>query len=356
MDATLLADCPPPLQHKSSRMAWHAAREALAQSGIERAQVALALCAAIGWSSPAAELLETNLSNKEKQSHWQQDPAYAASQPGESARQLHQLLNCTGPLLTDHAACAAGLHSVIHAARLIRSGRVQACLAGAADSRVSPTGIISYARLGVLNTADNDTPARASRPFNTDRQGFIIGEGAGFLVLESLDHAIQRGAVILGELAGWALSNDADDLTDPLADGSGAMHCIRQCLDQAGMTAREVDYINAHGTSTINNDRMEALAYRSLWQPGASPAISSTKSMIGHLSMASAAVESVITLGALQQGILPPTLNLTDPDPVTAGLNLVGITPEKRPIQVALKTAFGLGGQNAAVLWKKWSP
>lgn len=332
VDPATLASAPARFRSKSARMAWAAATEALSQSGA----TPNALCAAIGWSAPP------------------EDSAHE-SQPGASAQDLYDDLNCTGSLLTDHAACSAGLHAFAHATRLILSGEASTCLAGASDSRVHPMGIISYARLGVLNTSDNDHAAQASRPFNWDREGFVVGEGAGFLMLESLEHARQRGAIILGELAGWALTNDADNLTDPKLDGSGAIECIQSCLERSGNTLQEIDYLNAHGTSTPNNDQMESTAYRSLWPDGNGPAISSSKSMIGHLSMASGAVESLITLGALQRGMLPPTLNLTNPDPVTSGLNLIGPEVANRPIQTALKTSFGLGGQNAAIIWKKWS-
>ncbi|MEM6884172.1 MAG: beta-ketoacyl-[acyl-carrier-protein] synthase family protein [Verrucomicrobiota bacterium] len=332
VDPAALESAPEPFQSKTARMAWVAATEAQSQAGSKPD----ALCAAIGWAAPPDDV--TN-----------------EAQPGASAQDLYAALGCSGPLLTDHAACSAGLHAFAHAARLIRSGKATTCLAGAADSRVHPMGIISYARLGVLNTSDNGRAARASRPFNWDRAGFIVGEGTGFLMLESLEHAQQRKAPILGELAGWALANDADNLTDPRLDGTGAIECIQNCLERSGCSLQEIDYLNAHGTSTLNNDQMEATAYRSLWPDADGPAISSSKSMIGHLSMASGAVESLITLGVLQQGILPPTLNLTNPDPITRELNLIGPEPVQRPIRTALKTSFGLGGQNAAIIWKKWS-
>lgn len=332
VDSATLPSAPPCLHSKAAGMAWLAANEALSQSGGNPE----ALCAAIGWSAPP-------------------DGSAHESQPGASARDLQNELHCSGPLLTDHAACSAGLHAFAHAARLIRCGEVSACLAGAADSRVHPVGIISYARLGVLNTTDNDNATRASRPFNWNRAGFVVGEGAGFLMLESLEHAQQRKADILGELAGWALSNDADHLTDPKLDGSGAVQCIQCCLKHSGCRLEEIDYLNAHGTSTLHNDQMESSAYRSLWPDNDGPWISSSKSMTGHLSMASGAVESIITLGALQRSILPPTLNLNHPDPVTSGLNLIGPQPLKHPARTALKTSYGLGGQNAAIVWKKWS-
>ena len=331
VDDAHLSSAPEAIHSKAARMAWLAANEAMTQSGLSPA----ALCAAIGWSAPP-----------EASPH--------ESQPGASARDLQLRLNIPGPLITDHAACSAGLHAFAHAARMIRSGEVTHCLAGASDSRVHPVGIISYARLGVLNTSDNEHAEYASRPFHRERAGFVVGEGAGFLMLESLTHAEQRGATILGELKGWALTNDADNLTDPKLDGTGALHCIQSCVEHSGCSLQGIHYVNAHGTSTLNNDQMEANAYRTLWPNGDGPAISSSKSMIGHLSMASGVVESIITLGALQQGMLPPTLNLTDPDPVTQGLNLIGPQPIKQQIRTALKTSYGLGGQNAAIIWEKW--
>jgi len=332
VDPSSLSSVPKRFQSKAAQMAWVAASEATRVSDLRPE----GLCAAIGWSAPP-------------------DDFPRESQPGASAQDLHDELECSGPLLTDHAACSAGLHAFAHAARLIRSGQLSTCLAGASDSRVHPMGIIGYARLGVLNTSDTAQAAHASRPFNVDREGFVVGEGAGFLMLESLEHAQQRGAAILGELASWALTNDADNLTDPKLDGSGATQCILRCLERSGHRLRGIDYLGAHGTSTLNNDQMEARAYLNLWPEGDSPPISSSKSMLGHLSMASVAVESIITLGALQQGTLPPTLNLTKPDPVTRGLNLIGPDPIQQSIKTALKTSFGLGGQNAAILWEKWS-
>lgn len=344
---SILEGAPQKYASKASRMAWHAAHEAIQQSGTQPQ----ALAAAIGWSAPDSALLE---SGPDKIEQWNASPFFTESEPGHSAQQLYHELHCKGPLFTDHAACSAGLHSFAHAARVIRSGEVKTCLAGASDSRVHPAGIIGYARLGVLNTEDAGSTSRASRPFNRDRSGFVVGEGAGFLVLEALDHALARGATILGELKGWALTNDAHNLTDPASDGSGAVTCIKKCLQHAGCHPSDIHYINAHGTSTRNNDHMESKAYRTLWPTQQSPYISATKSIIGHLSMASSAVESLVTLGALDRGILPPTLNYTDPDPVTSELNIIGSQPLHQPVQTALKTAYGLGGQNAAIVLERW--
>lgn len=341
------------LQGKAGRMAWSAAGEALAQADLDPESTQVGWSAAVGWTPPAIDQLR-ELSNSHPGDTQEWISRFPEASPGYAEKVLGQALHLHGPQVADHAACAAGIHAFVHAARAIRQGRCSVFLAGASDARCHPLGILGYSRLGALATDFHDDPIRASRPFDAERSGFVIGEGAGFLVLESLEHARQRGAEPLAELAGWALGNDADRITDPRADGGGAIQCVRVALERAGCRPDEIDYLNAHGTSTPQNDRMESLAYSQIFgTSGNRPVIGSSKSMIGHLSMASSAVESIAALETLRSQTIPPNLNLETPLPEGRGLRFAPGEAIGEKVEVVLKTAFGLGGQNAAIIWHR---
>lgn len=266
--------------------------------------------------------------------------------------QIAQLFGMQGPSLCVSTACATGNHSIGEAWRCIRAGDADVILAGGAEAAVNPLGLCGFAVMRALSRR-NDDPAGASRPFDRDRDGFVMGEGAGVLVLEELEHARARGAAILAELVGYGLSNDAHHDTAPAPGGAGAVRCMRMALRSAGLTPERVGYVNAHGTSTSFNDASETQAIKTVFGDHARRlAVSSTKSVTGHLLGAAGGVEAVASVMALSTGWLPPTANLQNPDP-ECDLDYV---PEARKAdpEVALSNAFGFGGANASLIFKRY--
>jgi 3-oxoacyl-[acyl-carrier-protein] synthase II len=225
-------------------------------------------------------------------------------------------------------------------------------LAGGAEAAISRLGIAGFNACRALSTAFNDTPTKASRPYDKDRDGFVMGEGAGIVVLEELEHAKARGAKIYGEVTGYGLSGDAYHITAPSEDGDGGYRAMQMAVKRAGISPSDIDYVNAHGTSTMA-DAIEAGAVERLLGNAASKtAMSSTKSSIGHLLGAAGSVEAIFCLLAMRDGMVPPTLNLDNPDVVTA-LNLVPHTAQKREVNIAMSNSFGFGGTNAALILSK---
>jgi len=258
-----------------------------------------------------------------------------------------------GPLGTPVTACAAGLQAIGDAMRLIASGEADIALAGGTEACVDPLGLGGFAAARALSTR-NDAPEEASRPFDRDRDGFVMGEGAGLVVLESLEHARARGAKPLVELTGYGTSADAYHLTAGPEDGSGAARSMRACLQMAGSDGSDVDYVNAHATSTPVGDRGEIAALRQIFGTRIPEvAISSTKSAIGHLLGAAGGVEAVFTAMSLLTGVLPPTLNLHTPDKGMEDLDLTPLKAAKRDINHALCNGFGFGGVNATLSMKR---
>jgi 3-oxoacyl-[acyl-carrier-protein] synthase II len=255
-----------------------------------------------------------------------------------------------GPSYATTSACASGAHAIADAARLIRLGEVDAAIAGGAEAAVTPLGVGGFTALRALSTRNGD-PAGASRPFDADRDGFVIAEGAGMLMLEEFDSARRRGAPIVCELLGSGSTSDAYHLTQPSPDGSGAERAMREALANGGIDASQVNYVNAHGTSTGYGDRQEALALSRVVSKGC--LISSTKSMMGHLLGAAGGVEAVICALALQRGTAPPTKNLdrVDPELAQLGLDFVPGTAREAALEVALSNSFGFGGTNASLLF-----
>jgi 3-oxoacyl-[acyl-carrier-protein] synthase II len=255
-----------------------------------------------------------------------------------------------GPNYTVTSACASGAHAIADAARLIRYGEVDAAIAGGAEAAVSPLGVGGFTALRALSTR-NESPEAASRPFDSDRDGFVIGEGAGMLMLEEYESARRRGAPILCELLGSGSTSDAHHLTQPAPDGNGAERAMREALTNAGISGDRVDYVNAHGTSTLPGDRQEALAIARVVRAGC--LVSSTKSMTGHLLGAAGGVEAVISVLALRDGAAPPTRNLDKLDPELAGLSLDFVPHEARraKLEIALSNSFGFGGTNASLVF-----
>ena len=270
-----------------------------------------------------------------------------------AAGQVSIRMGATGPNSATCTACSASAHAVGDAFETIRRGAADVMVAGGAEAAITPLGVGGFAAMRALSTR-NDEPTRACRPFDRDRDGFIIGEGAGVVVLEEHDRAASRGAAIYAELVGYGMSADAFHLTAPAADGAGAQRVMRAAIDQAGITPDQVDYINAHGTSTPFNDRIETLAIKRCFGDHARRlAVSSTKSMIGHTLGAAGGLEAGIAALTVRDQLIAPTVNLENPDP---DCDLDYVPNVKRPaaITYALSNSFGFGGTNAALLFKRY--
>jgi 3-oxoacyl-[acyl-carrier-protein] synthase II len=254
-----------------------------------------------------------------------------------------------GPNFAPVSACATSAHAIGEAWRMIRDGDADAFLAGGSEAAVVPLGLGGFGAMKALSTR-NDEPERASRPFDKGRDGFVMGEGAGVLVLEELEHAKKRGARIYCELLGYGLTADAYHMTSPLPNGEGAQRCMRMALAKAGLNIEDIDYINAHGTSTPVGDLCEVRAIKAVFGEHAKKlAISSTKSMTGHLLGAAGVVESVACAMSIRTGVVAPTINLEDPEE-ECDLNFTALTAQERPVRVALNNSFGFGGHNASLV------
>jgi 3-oxoacyl-[acyl-carrier-protein] synthase II len=259
-----------------------------------------------------------------------------------------------GPNHAVVTACSTGAHSIGDAARMIKDGDADIMLAGGAEATICPIGIAGFAQARALSTNFNDEPARASRPYDEARDGFVMGEGAGVVVLEEYEHAKARGAKIYAEVVGYGLSGDAYHVTAPHPEGSGAYRAMEMALKKAGMTPGNIDYINAHGTSTPLGDELELGAVRRLFGDAiATVSMSSTKSAIGHLLGGAGAVESIFCILAMRDQVAPPTLNLDNPSAGCEGVDLVPHKAKKRPIKAVLNNSFGFGGTNASLVFKQ---
>jgi 3-oxoacyl-[acyl-carrier-protein] synthase II len=258
-----------------------------------------------------------------------------------------------GPNLSTVSACATATHSIGDAVRLIEYGDADVMLAGGAEASITPTAIAGFSNAKALSTR-NDDPQAASRPWDADRDGFVVGEGAGVVVLEELETAKARGARIYAEVAGFGMSSDAHHITSPQPDGSGASLCMSNCLRNAGLDTSDVDYVNAHGTSTQLGDLAETVAIKKTFNTHATKiAVSSTKSMIGHLLGAAGGVEAAFTVLSLYHQIAPPTINLDSPDP-ECDLDYVPNQAREMDIRVALSNSFGFGGTNGTLAFKRF--
>jgi len=273
--------------------------------------------------------------------------------PNMAAGQVAILFGAKGPNTAICTACAAGNHAIGEAFRLIREGRVKAMICGGTESIITPLCVAGFCVMKALSTRNNE-PEKASRPFDAKRDGFVIAEGCGILILEELEHAQKRGARIYAELIGYGLNADAYHMTAPPPDGEGAVKCMEMALHDAGIDPSQVDYINAHGTSTPLNDISETKAIKRVFKEHAYKLmISSTKSMTGHLLGGAGGLEAVITVLSLYEGIVPPTINLEEPDS-ECDLDYVPNQARKANIKIALSNAFGFGGTNACLVFKKW--
>ena len=260
-----------------------------------------------------------------------------------------------GPNHAVVTACSTGAHAIGDAARMVALGDADVMVAGGAESPVNRLALAGFAALRALSTAFNDQPTRASRPYDKDRDGFVMGEGAGAVVLEDLEHAKARGAKIYAEVIGYGMSGDAYHITAPAPDGDGAYRCMTMAVKRAGITTADIDYINAHGTSTPLGDEIELGAVQKLVGNNAGTiSMSSTKSCIGHLLGAAGAVEAIFSILAIRDGVAPPTINLDNPS-VETPIDLVPHKARKRDIDVALSNSFGFGGTNASLIFRRYN-
>lgn len=261
-----------------------------------------------------------------------------------------------GPNHSAVTACSTGAHAIGDASRMIALGDADVMVAGGAESAVNRIGIAGFCACRALSTGFNDTPEKASRPYDKDRDGFVMGEGAGVVVLEELEHALARGARIYAEVVGYGMSGDAYHITSPSEDGDGAYRCMQAALNRAGIAAADLDYINAHGTSTPLGDEIELRAVeRLLANAPKRPSMSSTKSATGHLLGAAGAIEAIFTVLAIRDQIAPPTINLDNPS-VETEIDLVPHVARKREIDYALSNSFGFGGTNASLVLRRYHP
>ncbi|MGD9019311.1 MAG: beta-ketoacyl-ACP synthase II [Desulfuromonadales bacterium] len=269
-----------------------------------------------------------------------------------AAGQISILHGAKGPNIAPVSACATGTHAIGDAFRMIQRGDADAVISGGSESTVCPLGIGGFSVMKALSTR-NDDPVAASRPFDKNRDGFVMGEGSGIVVLEEYESAKKRGARIYAEVLGYGLTADAHHLTAPSPGGEGAARCMQMALDTAGLNPEDVDYINAHGTSTPFNDLYETMAIKSVFGDHARKLmISSTKSMTGHLLGAAGGVEAIFSLLAMARGVVPPTINYTEPDP-ECDLDYVPNEARQTDVKVAISNSLGFGGTNATILFRK---
>ena len=263
-------------------------------------------------------------------------------------------LNLQGPCITVATACASGTDAIGDALRWIREGRADLMMAGGTEAAITPLGLASFCVLQAVSTKFNDTPEKASRPFDAARDGFVMGEGAGLLIMEELEHAKKRGAKIYAEVAGYGCTCDANHLTAPHPEGRGAVKAMRLAVEDAGLAPADIDYINAHGTSTPVNDPVETKAIKDVFGEQARKLkVSSTKSMIGHLLGAAGGVEGIVTVLALQEQFYPATRNYETPDPA-CDLDYVPNKGYNAPMRAAISNSFGFGGHNGVICFKRY--
>jgi len=267
--------------------------------------------------------------------------------------QISIAFGAKGPNISIETACAAGSHAVGDAFKLIQSGVADAMITGGVEATVTPLAVSGFNAMRAISTR-NDEPEKASRPFDRDRDGFVLAEGSGILILEALDHALQRGTPILAEILGYGLTADAYHIAAPAPFGEGMARCIKMALDDAGLTPGDVDYINAHGTSTDLNDKCETQAIKTVFgEHSYKLAVSSTKSMTGHLLGGAGGVEAAFTVLTLHRGVIPPTINYENPDP-DCDLDYVPNASRRADVRVALSNSFGFGGTNATLVFRRY--
>jgi len=273
----------------------------------------------------------------------------------EAPGQISMRFGAKGPNSSVVTACATGNHNIGDAWKIIQRGDADAILAGGVESTITPLAVSGFNAMKALSTR-NSEPERASRPFDKDRDGFVMGEGSGIILLEEMEQALKRGAKIYAEIVGYGLTGDAYHITAPAPDGEGAARCMAMAIRDAGIRPEEVDYINAHGTSTDYNDLYETIAIKTVFKEHARKVpISSTKSMTGHLLGGAGGVESIFTILTITRGVIPPTINYETPDP-NCDLDYVPNVARQAEVRVALSNSFGFGGTNAVLIFRKFEP
>lgn len=267
--------------------------------------------------------------------------------------QISMATGAKGPNSTVVTACATGTNSIGDAYKLIQHGEADVMICGGAEATIRPTGMAGFCALRAMSTR-NDEPEKASRPFDIGRDGFVMGEGAGVIILESLEHAQKRGARIYAEVIGYGMSGDAHHITEPSPEGDGAARCMERAIKDAGISPEDIDYINAHGTSTPVGDKVETLAIkRVLGDYAYKVPVNSTKSMTGHLLGAAGGIEAIISVLTIQHGILPPTINIENQDP-DCDLDYVANKAREHRVDIAMSNSFGFGGHNATIIVKRF--
>jgi len=333
-----------------SQFAIVVAREAIAQSGLDIAADPTRVGVLIGTGMGGMEIFEQGVETVLTQGPRRLTPFFVPMMlPNMASGNVSIDTGAKGPNFATISACASSAHAIGEAARMIQAGLIDAAIAGGTEAPITRLGIAGFNAMDALSTR-NDDPVAASRPFDGGRDGFVLAEGAAALVLEDRDHAIARGAEILGELIGYATTDDAYHMVQPGPDGEGLARAMTIALESAGIAPSDVDYINAHGTSTQLNEKNETLAYKTVFGEHAyKVAISSTKSMTGHLLGAAGALEAVITLAALREGVLPPTINQTEPDP-ECDLDYIPNVAREAEAKIAMSNSMGFGGHNATLI------
>ncbi|MCM8741228.1 beta-ketoacyl-ACP synthase II [Pseudomonas koreensis] len=351
---------PPKEQKKMDRFilfAMEAARQALAQAGWQpseeqdQVRTATIIGSGVGGFGAIADAVRTTDSRGPRRLSPFTIPSFLVNLAAGHVSIQHAL---KGPLGAPVTACAAGVQAIGDAARMIRAGEADIAVCGGAEACIDRVSLAGFAAARALSSGYNDTPERASRPFDSGRDGFVMGEGAGLLVIESLEHALARGAQPLAELVGYGTTADAYHLTAGPEDGSGARRAMQLALAQAGVAPDQVQHLNAHATSTPVGDLGELAAIKALFGTENKIVVTSTKSATGHLLGAAGGLEAIFTLLAIRDQVVPPTLNFDNPDPASAGVDIVHGQARSMPIEYALSNGFGFGGVNASVVFKRW--
>lgn len=351
----------PKEQRKMDRFilfALAAAHEALTQAGWApqtpeaQERTATIIASGVGGFPAIAEAVRTTDSKGPRRLSPFTIPSFLSNMAAGHVSIRHGL---KGPLGAPVTACAAGVQAIGDAARMIRAGEIDVALCGGTEAAIHRVSLAGFAAARALSSDYNDTPERASRPFDQARDGFVMGEGAGLLVIEELQHALARGATPIAELVGYGTSADAYHMTAGPEDGDGACRAMQQALRQAGVDASQVQHLNAHATSTPVGDKGELAAIKALFGTDSGLAINSTKSATGHLLGAAGGIEAIFTVLALRDQVVPATLNLQTPDAAAEGLNLIRGQAQHLPMEYALSNGFGFGGVNASVLFRRWT-
>ncbi|NCF08477.1 beta-ketoacyl-ACP synthase II [Kosakonia sp. MH5] len=333
-----------------------AAQEALSQAGwfpedqAERERTATVIATGIGGFNEIANAVRTTDTRGPRRLSPFTIPSFLANLAAGHVSIAHGF---RGPIGAPVTACAAGAQAIGDAARMIRAGEADIALCGGSEAAIHRVSLGGFAAAKALSSNFNDHPEAASRPFDRDRDGFVMGEGAGLIVIESLERALARGATPLAELVGYGTSADAHHLTAGPEDGNGARRAMEAAIKQAGISSADIQHINAHATSTQVGDKGELAAIKSVFGTH-QVAVTSTKSATGHLLGAAGGIEAIFTIQALREQVVPPTLNLHHPDADAEGLHLVGLTAQPQRMHYALSNGFGFGGVNASLLLKRW--